>query len=196
MKRFSAIKILQSASLIILFFLFGILAGCAYYGPSEAEEEEALESTIRSCDDVSVSKYGTSVGFETLVCGGVEMFAGPDGPTNSQFDSWNYTVISDSSTMDEMVSGFESKSDLYCEVDFETKMVPAVWDYRESNNCANIEICGIAEDGDKLNVVVYIHECTGLEDSLQSATPFHMVKVKKSDKPTVFRFIKHTENYK
>jgi len=177
---------------LLLLLIFSV--GCINYGPTDQELlEESNESTIQGCQDIDLTKYGQPVEAETLVCDGMEMFWGSGDYTNILFDSWNYTVISDPNTMDDISSGFETPTT--CEIDFDTHMVPAVWDYRESTNCADIEICGLADDGEKTNVVVYIHQCTGLDDSSDFATPFHMVKTPKTDKKLVFNFLKHTENY-
>jgi hypothetical protein len=155
-----------------------------------SEEKRRSSHHIRSCGDVPHDGFGVDMGAETFVCSGKEMKSEP-GHGGGPFDELTGMAIRDQDILDDVLlrtgwfDGQDPVPDL-CQVDFSSVTVLVAGNRAYNGDCADIWICGVYDDGEKVTATVFDDECGGPE--MLVTNPFHFVVIPATSRPVEFKY--------
>jgi len=144
---------------------------------------------------MDISSLGDEVSHDTVLCEGMLMHN--DISTLDSFnppggDPATLTFLEQNELQQFITDSFgEESTALPCEQDFEENMVVTAFYYTVTHNCSTVDICGVYESEEKINVPVFFYHCDNGTQDVTAA--FHLVITGKSEKE--IEYVVHTKQY-
>jgi hypothetical protein len=137
--------------------------------------DDDTEQSIDSCEDIDVSSFGGPIAFQTQECNGTELLyrGGYSDEMNPPTGDPAAFEIYNQEDFDSFLSDAFAGSYSPCEVDFDTTTILGTFFSGSSWECTELEICGLHNDGNTINVVVFFHKCGGSQADYNAA--YHVV---------------------